>query len=93
MHFDNVSLEGNAYLSSCLIFQEENCYSDCPPRYEPVCGSDGNTYNSVCELNDIAGCRNTPELTKFKDRPCDVGECYARLLAILRLHCSVVYKL
>ena len=38
--------------------QNEGCTLACPKIYRPICGSDGETYNSQCELdykNCVAG--------------------------------------
>ena len=51
-----------------------HCFTDlcpdaCPSKYEPVCGNDGRTYSSRCELGRQA-CTNNPQL-----RAIYAGEC------------------
>ncbi|XP_071960596.1 uncharacterized protein [Antedon mediterranea] len=47
----------------------EQCIDNCPLIYEPVCGSDGQTYPNLCKL-DVVRCLNDPALIALY-----VGEC------------------
>ena len=38
------------------------CPSDCPSKISPVCGSDGNTYNSACHLR-VDSCERKANVT------------------------------
>ncbi|OWA50498.1 putative Follistatin-A [Hypsibius exemplaris] len=46
------------------------CMDNCPDIYSPMCGTDGVTYDSMCDLNR-ASCRNKAKNIKYAHR----GEC------------------
>lgn len=63
------------------------CVSECVESYQPVCGSDGITYNSECELN-VRGCEKKMDL-----RVVSQGECSKwRMRAHVTLCTSAVLK-
>lgn len=45
---------------------------ECPADFQPVCGSDTNTYNNYCILKATA-CRQGKEIEKTADGPCTPG--------------------
>lgn len=53
---------------------ECTCQQACPGVYAPVCGSDGTTYGSVCELEATA-CALGREIRVARRGPC--GQCWA----------------
>ncbi|CAL4141572.1 unnamed protein product, partial [Meganyctiphanes norvegica] len=57
-----------------LFFQtipgQEECDDNCPENYDPVCGSNGNTYSNQCWLS-IASCENPDDNIVFLYK----GEC------------------
>ncbi|XP_070562238.1 agrin-like [Ptychodera flava] len=49
------------------------CHDVCPRIYKPVCGSDGVSYNSECEM-EKAGCDQNQIIAKEKDGPCETSD-------------------
>ena len=47
---------------------DKKCLRPCPKIMAPVCGTDGKTYNTECNLNE-ATCRDK-SITKARDGPC-----------------------
>jgi len=47
-----------------------NCPKSCPPVMRPVCGSDGNTYDSACDFEREA-CLSKSNITIKFSGPCD----------------------
>ena len=45
---------------------------ECPADFQPVCGSDANSYNNFCILKATA-CRQGKEMEKTADGPCTPG--------------------
>lgn len=45
---------------------------ECPADFQPMCGSDANTYNNYCILKATA-CRQGKEMEKAADGPCTPG--------------------
>nr|XP_012555025.2 ovoinhibitor isoform X2 [Hydra vulgaris] len=52
---------------------EANCKKVCPKMFQPVCGSDGNTYSSKCELS-VMSCKKNWTITKLYDGECRLQE-------------------
>ncbi|XP_054266356.1 agrin-like [Macrosteles quadrilineatus] len=49
------------------------CPAECPVTYSPVCGTDGNTYNSLCALRMYA-CRNQENVRVQHPGECDAAD-------------------
>lgn len=45
---------------------------ECPADFQPMCGSDANTYNNYCILKATA-CKQGKEMEKTADGPCTPG--------------------
>ena len=48
------------------------CPELCPAVYQPVCGSDGNTYPNECNLK-VADCKSDENITVLYLGPCGKG--------------------
>lgn len=66
---------------------------ECPADFQPVCGSDTNTYNNYCILKATA-CRQGKEIEKTADGPCTPGMpvfFFVAAAVFLRVFCLSVY--
>ena len=52
-----------------IIFYAGICNGACPRNLDPVCGSDGNTYDNECLLN-FASCKSGGKIKKVSDEEC-----------------------
>uniref|UniRef100_A0A8C7ZQI9 Kazal-like domain-containing protein n=1 Tax=Oryzias sinensis TaxID=183150 RepID=A0A8C7ZQI9_9TELE len=50
-----------------------NLYLRCHKNYEPVCGSNGDTYQNECYRRQ-ASCKQQRLISRVSDGPCSVGE-------------------
>ena len=52
----NMIIFGTKQIYQSLLYNLgfADCPSECPDIWEPVCGSDGNTFGSRCELNRVS---------------------------------------
>ena len=48
------------------MFLIPDCNKICPKNIQPVCGSDGNTYDNECVMG-VAACENNIEISKVSD--------------------------
>ena len=57
------------FFSRSVIFHAGICNGACPRNFDPVCGSDGNTYDNECLLN-FASCKSGGKIKKVSDGEC-----------------------
>ncbi|XP_071956792.1 U20-hexatoxin-Hi1a-like [Antedon mediterranea] len=68
--------------------EERMCHIPCPRIYEPVCGSDGQTYSSECMLNFTTCSRNQEFVHRVHDGTCQERDLNRGSEALLRGTCE-----
>lgn len=54
-------------------FERCTCYRDCGYDGEPVCGSDGQLYQNLCQM-EVFACRNGTRIKQISPSQCPHGE-------------------
>ncbi|KAE9269532.1 hypothetical protein PF008_g30839 [Phytophthora fragariae] len=56
-------------ITATTAVSDDKCSFGCPDVYEPVCGSDGETYSNKCYLR-LASCKSDKEINQRSDGKC-----------------------
>ncbi|XP_042226791.1 four-domain proteases inhibitor-like, partial [Homarus americanus] len=72
-HNDSFTTWDDLLLTAVFVASSSaHCPFICPIVYKPVCGTDNNTYNNYCQLQQVA-CRTN--VLKQHNGPCKKKEC------------------
>uniref|UniRef100_A0A3B3Y415 Kazal-like domain-containing protein n=1 Tax=Poecilia mexicana TaxID=48701 RepID=A0A3B3Y415_9TELE len=66
------------------------CPSECVESHQPVCGSDGHTYQSECELN-VRSCTEQVELRVVSQGECSKWQ-HVAIITVCHASCSGILK-
>ena len=69
-------LKKNTYYINVIINSVLECPTSCPLNYEPICGTDGETYPNECELKVHACYTHNDDLKVKHD-----GECKGKIIS------------
>ena len=69
-----------AHVGPCKQEEPVCCSNNCTVEYTPVCGSNGKTYGSECQMN-VENCREEKDVSILHKGPCNVQE---------SIHCNEV---
>lgn len=72
-HFHPLS---HALFCPVLPPAKQHCPLMCPEAYSPVCGSDGETYENFCVLEEERRCENITTITMISEGECPQGGVY-----------------
>ncbi|XP_028404663.1 four-domain proteases inhibitor-like [Dendronephthya gigantea] len=65
-----ITIEHRGKCKDKVITPEKKCFKPCPRNYQPVCGSDGNTYSNTCVM-EVEACLQDKDISVAYEGRCE----------------------